>query len=303
MSFCDVASLWRRSPWTNTLFAIAIVVLLDWASLQGAEPIRLTNDGRQKTDLVFLRGGDELAFTCQESPTLLALMRLRMSDRSVERLHPDATTNEFELTLSADNRYHAFVQNRGNLNLKLVIRDTQENRDAVFDPGGGFSGMRRPTATPDAGRIAFSIPGTGGQVIASVNRQGQDKQVLTKGAINNWPAYSPDGRHLAFSSSRDGDFELYIMKADGSDVRRLTTSPGLDMRPAWSPDGKRLAFTSNRDGNYEIYVIHIDGSGLKRLTHHPERDDFPTWHPDGHRLAFVSERDGQCDIYMIPVAE
>jgi TolB protein len=91
------------------------------------------------------------------------------------------------------------------------------------------------------------------------------------------------------------------MKADGSDVRRLTSGPGMDMRPAWSPDGKRLAFTSNRDGNYEIYLVNADGSGLRRLTHNPERDDYPAWHPDGRHLAVVSERAGRFDLYLVEV--
>ena len=115
--------------------------------------------------------------------------------------------------------------------------------------------------------------------------------------MNAWPAYSPDGRKIAFGSSRTGDFEIYVMNADGSDLHRLTRSPGLDVRPAWSPDGTRIAFTSNRDGNYEIYVMNADGSDPRNVTSHPARDDHPAWHPDG-RLLFVSDRDGGSDLYL-----
>ena len=86
--------------------------------------------------------------------------------------------------------------------------------------------------------------------------------------MNAWPAFSPDGRKIAFGSSRSGDFEIYAMNADGSDIVRLTQSPGLDARPAWSPDGTRIAFTSNRDGNYEIYVMDTDGSNPHNATSH-----------------------------------
>lgn len=260
---------------------------------------QLTHDGRIKTDPVFVRGGEEIVFTLQESAVQTSLMRLNLADGSVERLHPDAQTAEFEPGFSSDGRYYAFVQSRGNLNLKLVIRDTKTNKDAVYDPGGGFSGMRKPTFAPDNSRLVISIPTPTGQHLASINLQGRDKKLLTQTGLNHWPAFSPDGKYLAFGSSRDGDFDLYVMDADGSNVRRLTKSPGLDMRPAWSPDGRRLAFTSNRDGNYQIYLISADGSGLRRLTDNPERDDYPAWHPDGRRLVIVSERRGRFDLYLI----
>jgi TolB protein len=249
-------------------------------------------------DPVFVKGGEELIFTIQERPTQLSIMRLRLADGSIERLHPQATASEFEAAFSLDGRYYAFVQNRGNLSLKLVIRDTKENKNAEFDPGGGFAGMHRPTFAPDASRIVFSIPAQNGQQLASVNLRGQDRQYLTHAALNNWPTYSPDGREIAFGSSRDGNFEIYVLTVADGRLRRLTHSKAMNLRPAWSPDGRRLAFTSNRDGNYEIYLINADGTGLSRLTNHPDRDDYATWHPDGRRIAFVAERAGRSDIYL-----
>ena len=263
--------------------------------------MRLTKDGKMKMDPVFIKGGDEIVYTVQATPIQLSLMRLKVADGSVERLHPQATTNEFEAAFTADGRYRAFVQSRANLNLKMVIRDTKEDKDAVFDPGGGFAGMRRPSIAPDASRVIFSIAASNGQQIQSVNIQGADRKPITTSGINHWPVYSPDGKRIAFGSDRDGHFQIYIMQADGSDVRRVTNSPAADMRPAWSPDGKRLAFTSNRDGNYEIYVVNADGSGLKRITNNPERDDYACWHPDGKRLVMVSERSGKFDLYLVEV--
>src|SRR5262249_26344343 len=111
---------------------------------------QLTRDGRQCMDPVFIRGGAELVFTVLESPTQTSLMRLKLAAGTADRLHPQATTAEFEAAFSPDGRYCAFVQSRANLNLKLILRDTQLNKDAVFDPGGGFAGMRRPSIAPDA---------------------------------------------------------------------------------------------------------------------------------------------------------
>jgi TolB protein len=266
-----------------------------------AQPKRLTRDGRLKMDPTFIRGGEEIVYTIEEKPQQMSLMRLKLADGSVERFHPQALTTEFEASFTTDGRFYTFVQNRANLSLKLVIRDVKENKDAVFDPGGGFSGMRRPSIAPDAGRVIFSIPADNGQQIQSVNRMGQDRKSLTSSGFNSWPAYSPDGKRIAFGSSRDGDYEIYVMDADGGKVRRLTKSPGLDARPAWSPDGKRIAFTSNRDGNYEIYVMNADGTKLQRVTNHPERDDYAAWHPDGKQLVIVSERSGKSDLYLVEV--
>jgi hypothetical protein len=66
---------------------------------------------------------------------------------------------------------------------------------------------------------------------------------------------------------------------DGSDVRRLTDSPGLDEGPVWSPDGTKIAFCSARDGQQEIYVMNADGSDQRRLTSNPSRDESPDWQP------------------------
>jgi TolB protein len=150
--------------------------------------------------------------------------------------------------------------------------------------------------------VVFGLPSPTGQMIASVDAQGQDRKPLTQDGINNWPAFSPDGKQIAFASSRDGKFDLYVMSAAGLDVRRLTRGgAGLDMRPAWSPDGRRIAFTSNRDGNYEIYVIGADGTALRRVTRNDERDDYACWHPDGRRLVIVGERAGRFDLYLVEV--
>ncbi|MXX77642.1 MAG: hypothetical protein F4Z33_01345, partial [Gemmatimonadales bacterium] len=71
------------------------------------------------------------------------------------------------------------------------------------------------------------------------------------------PAGSPDGARIAVSSPLHGDYEIYVMNADGSGVTRLTEHSAFDGLPAWSPDGTRIAFTSDRDGNDEIYVLYV----------------------------------------------
>ncbi len=113
------------------------------------------------------------------------------------------------------------------------------------------------------------------------------------------PSTTTDGSRIVFESNRDGNFEIYVMTADGSGQTRLTTSPGDDEIPRWSPDGTRIAFESNRDGNLEIYVMNADGSGQTRLTNNAAVDASPTWSPDGQRIAFHSTRDGNTEIYIM----
>jgi Tol biopolymer transport system component len=110
---------------------------------------------------------------------------------------------------------------------------------------------------------------------------------------NDSPSWSPDGTKIAFSSNRDGNWELYVMNADGSGVTRLTVNRSADdASPVWSPDGSKIAFHTNRDDNYEIYVMNADGSGQTNLTKESRSEDAsPSWAPDGSRIVFASEGD------------
>ena len=104
---------------------------------------------------------------------------------------------------------------------------------------------------------------------------------------------------ITFTSERDGNSEIYIMNADGSDPQRLTDNPAYDAWPVWSPDGSQIAFTSTRNGKADIYVMDANGSNLRQLTHHSAGDIWPDWSPDGTRIAFPSRRDGNFEIYVI----
>jgi hypothetical protein len=79
------------------------------------------------------------------------------------------------------------------------------------------------------------------------------------------PALSPDGQQVAFMERRGDDWDIYLINADGSDLRRLTTDPALNGLPAWSPDGQAIAFVSDRQGVWSIWVMSPDGSNQKQL--------------------------------------
>ncbi len=99
----------------------------------------------------------------------------------------------------------------------------------------------------------------------------------------DWPSWSPDGRRFAFSSTHDGNQEIYTAMADGTDLVRLTQSPGLDAHPCWSPDGRKIAFATDRWGGLELASVRTDGTELIRLTTSTGLDDYPAFSPDGSR--------------------
>jgi TolB protein len=153
-------------------------------------------------------------------------------------------------------------------------------------------------------RILFSSDRDGNDEIYSVNPDGTDATRLTNSSARDQSAvWSPDGKHIAFTSFRDNPLgEIYLMNADGTSVVRLTNTAGSSDAPSWSKDGKQIVFASNRDAadptfpeneDVEIYIMNIDGSGVKRLTNNAAYDGAPVWSPDGRQIAFVSQRDHQ----------
>jgi TolB protein len=104
---------------------------------------------------------------------------------------------------------------------------------------------------------------------------------------------------IAFSSIRDGNYEIYVMNAGGSGQTNLTNNPAIDQTSGWSPDGTKLAFTSNRDGGQDIYAMNADGSGVVRLTFLAGNQLTPAWSPDGTKIAFTSDGDGNNEIYVM----
>jgi Tol biopolymer transport system component len=137
-----------------------------------------------------------------------------------------------------------------------------------------------------------------------IREDGTGKRRLTSSRFSeSQPAYSRDGRRIAFVSIRGTNEDIYVINANGTGVRRLTTHPAADTAPAWSPDGTRIAFVSLRAGNYEVFVMNADGRKERQLTRTPKWvvDASPAWSPDGRWIAFVSSRlkDGNPEIFKM----
>jgi Tol biopolymer transport system component len=147
------------------------------------------------------------------------------------------------------------------------------------------------------GRIAFESNRDGNSEIWSMDTKGGNLQQLTftnPGVTNTKPSIAPDGNTIAFERTVDnfdggGDTQVFLMNADGSGERQLTTSAqGQNGGPEFSPDGSRIAFHTNRNGHFQIYVMNADGTNQTPVT--PDvasiNDQSPTWNPSGTEIAF-----------------
>ncbi|MDP5238694.1 Tol-Pal system beta propeller repeat protein TolB [Uliginosibacterium sp. 31-16] len=114
------------------------------------------------------------------------------------------------------------------------------------------------------------------------------------------PAWSPDGKRLAYVSFDKKKPIIYVRALDSVRTTVLANYKGSNSAPSWSPDGRRLAMTLTKDGLSQVYVANMDGSGLRRLTSSNGIDTEPQWSPDGNHIYFTSDRGGSPQIYRVP---
>ena len=170
------------------------------------------------------------------------------------------------------------------------------------------------------GRVVFTSVRDGDMEIYSMNGDGSDVKRLTiRQGPDGGPFFSADGSKIVFRGReipngpeyddfrrlldqglwRPTQLEIYVMNADGSDLRQVTNLGGASFGPFWHPDGEQIIFSSNwhdPDGrNFDLFLINEDGSGLERITFDDEFDGFPMFSPDGRHLVFASNRDNETE--------
>ena len=193
------------------------------------------------------------------------------------------------------------------------------NRDGSHQqqvtPGPAKGEASQPSLSPDGKSIVYTniyYSGTPPQShihLFTQNLDGTNRREISNGNEDRQADWSPDGRHIVFSSIRDAMFEIYTSNADGSHVRRLTnTQPWNDgygaygegdFNPSWSPDGNWITFGRNVGPRRGIWVMRPDGSGQHVIKKLATIAETPSWSPDGCHIAFTLNRGLSYDIYIM----
>ncbi len=154
------------------------------------------------------------------------------------------------------------------------------NNDHGLSPDGKSLAISDSTGSDGKSRV-YLLPVDGGT----------PKQ-LTQNGPSYWHGWSPDGRTIAFTGQRDGDFDIYTMPVTGGQETRLTTAKGLDDGPEFAPDGGFIYFNSERGGSMQIWRMKPDGSAQERVTTDETNDWFPHISPDGKWMVFLAYEKG-----------
>jgi TolB protein len=130
----------------------------------------------------------------------------------------------------------------------------------------------------------------------------REKQLLTSTQPIMSPAWSPDGKSVAYVSFETGRAAIFNQQITSGARQQLTNFTGLNGAPAWSPDGSKLALVLSKDGNPEIYTLDLTSQKFTRITRHFAIDTEPSWTKDGKGLVFTSDRGGKPQIYQVLLA-
>jgi TolB protein len=148
----------------------------------------------------------------------------------------------------------------------------------------------------DAGRIAFVGKRDGRAQLYTMTRSGGAVRRLTDSKRSEGsPSFSPDGRWILLSREFKRDqYDIVLMRADGTHMERLTSRKARDLYPSWSPDGEQIVYSREvwPGGRFDLFVMDRTGEGRIRVTSTEDREFHAIWSPDGDRIAYVSGNRG-----------
>lgn len=274
---------YRGRAFVAVAIALASVLIVGLAS-GSAAGVRAPNVVREKAVLAF-------------APAASSVPRKHLVIGSMlPNWSPDGTRIVFQSNRAGN--YEIYVMNAdGGRQTRLTWDGT--NRQARYRDRD-----EAPAWSPDGTKIAFASQVARDGIYSSEQiyvmgadggRQRRLTTTLGDSTFAHSPAWSPDGQQIAFAREI-GD--IFVIKADGTGQRRVTSGPDVDAAPDWSPDGKLIAVNGGEDDKGYIDVIAVDTGRRTRLTESGQ-DYSPDWSPDGRRIAFTSYRDSNAQLYVM----
>ncbi len=279
--------------------------------------------------------GRTLYFTRRDEESRMAIWKIDLATRTEERLtDPPRGHNDFAAAVSFSGAQVAFcrsdlahstlfVMPAGGGELQpvweeevasLLVCWSPDGRSLIYGSGGLWAvevatGRRRQLTTVDSfggpvmardGRILYETFSHQTDLFTQ-NLDGTEEERLTSHTHDNFGArFSPDGRRVAYSSTRTGNAKIWLLDLESRIERQLTQREGDDGFPDWSPDGREIVFTSNEGGKTSLWVVAAEGGAARKLT-----DALPAmwrlrWSPDGKWIGFVANSEAGRALFAIP---
>jgi len=178
--------------------------------------------------------------------------------------------------------------------LRVADADGQNAQSILISPEPIMS----PAWSPDGTRMAYVSFQNKKPIlfVQSLSANKQPAPVANYRGSNSAPAWTPDGRQLAAVLTKDGGSQIYLMNADGANLRRITFSGGIDTEPFFTPDGQSIYFTSDRGGSPQIYRMPVSGGEPVRISFEGDYNVSPRVSPDGKTLAYISRVSGRFQL-------
>jgi TolB protein len=194
----------------------------------------------------------------------------------------------------------AFVSKRGG-NPEIFVMDADGKHQRAATANHSINNF--PCWSPSGDSILYTSYRVDNRPMLFLSTRGRGKPGRILSSLSHLPLYrgvfSPDDKELAIVMSPEGSSEIFRVRLDGRNLRRLTDNRAIDVSPSWSPDGRKIAFVSDRSGSPQVYVMDSDGSDVKRLTFDGNYNTNPAWSPDGRWIAYQNRVGGQFDIWLI----
>jgi TolB protein len=199
----------------------------------------------------------------------------------------------------------------------VFVRQTSPGVKEIFQvdrDGAGLIPLTRhgsltlsPTVAGD-GRLAYvTYKGGAPEIWGQRRKDGPHEKLFPVGGgggLVSSPAWSPDGKRLAFvQGDRRGNSDIMVLDLATGRARRLTDGNGINTEPSWNPAGTQLAFTSDREGGPQVFLMQDDGSNLRKLTTEGLYNASPSWSPNGAMVAYVSRFEGKFDLFIYKLGE